>query len=112
MITRIKSLSALEILDSRGNPTIEAQAVLENGASGYASVPSGASTGSQEALEYRDQDPARYQGKGVLKAVSHVNSVLQEALIGEDALNQFYLDQRMCELDGTLNKARLGANAI
>ena len=108
----IKNIVAREVLDSRGNPTIEADVVLDNGVMGSACAPSGASTGSREALELRDQDPARYLGKGVLKAVQNVNTEIRQALIGQNAAEQEALDTVMLELDGTENKAKLGANAI
>jgi len=111
-MTTIISINAREILDSRGNPTIEADVVLESGVSGRAAVPSGASTGSKEAIELRDGDTARYFGKGVLKAVDHVNTELCEAIIGLDATEQAFIDETMRELDGTENKTKLGANAI
>jgi enolase len=108
----IKTVRAREILDSRGNPTIEAEAVLANGAAGIAAVPSGASTGKHEAVELRDGDRSRYGGLGVLKAVNHVNTEIASAIAGMSALDQAAVDQRLIELDGTVNKARLGANAI
>ncbi|MCL5775556.1 phosphopyruvate hydratase [Limibaculum sp. FT325] len=108
----IIDITAREILDSRGNPTVEVDVLLEDGAEGRAAVPSGASTGAHEAVELRDGDPARYKGKGVLKAVEAVNGEIFEALAGTDALAQKSLDQMMIELDGTPNKSRLGANAI
>ena len=108
----IKSVRAREILDSRGNPTVEAEAVLANGAVGTAAVPSGASTGKHEAAELRDGDKSRYGGLGVLKAVGHVNTEIASAMAGMSALEQAAIDQRLIELDGTANKARLGANAI
>jgi len=108
----IKNIIAREVLDSRGNPTIEADVELDSGVMGSACAPSGASTGSREALELRDQDPARYLGKGVLKAVQNVNTEIRQALIGQDAADQKALDGVMLELDGTENKAKLGANAI
>ncbi len=108
----IRSVRAREILDSRGFPTVEACVELEGGASGRAAVPSGASTGKLEALELRDQDPARYNGKGVRKAVDNVNTEIAERLSGLDATAQRLVDAAMIELDGTPNKARLGANAI
>lgn len=108
----IKNIIAREILDSRGNPTIEADVELDSGVTGSACVPSGASTGSREALELRDKDPARYLGKGVLKAVQNVNSDIRQALIGRDAADQQGLDTVMLDLDGTENKSKLGANAI
>ena len=101
-----------EILDSRGNPTVEADVLLESGVMGRAAVPSGASTGSREAIELRDGDKSRYLGKGVLKAVEHVNTEICEALLGLDVEDQAFLDRTMIELDGTENKSRLGANAI
>ena len=109
---KIKDISAREILDSRGTPTIEAEVLLENGNIGCASVPSGASTGENEALELRDGDPHRYFGKGVLKAVANVNEVIAQALIGMNVYEQSDIDRRMILLDGTENKSRLGANAI
>ncbi|TAK03922.1 phosphopyruvate hydratase [Patescibacteria group bacterium] len=112
MSTKISSVHAHEILDSRGNPTVQATVMLEGGAVGTASVPSGASTGSHEALELRDGDPLRYFGKGVLKAVKNVNGPIAKAVIGMDATKQRDVDARMCALDGTLNKGKLGANAI
>ncbi len=108
----IKNIRAREVLDSRGNPTIEADVELDSGVMGSACAPSGASTGSREALELRDKDPARYLGKGVLKAVQNVNTEIRQALIGHDAADQKALDGVMLELDGTENKAKLGANAI
>ena len=108
----ISDIHARQILDSRGNPTVECEVHLENGVMGVAKVPSGASTGSREALELRDGDKAIYLGKGVLKAVSHVNGVIRNALLGMDVRNQAALDQRMLELDGTDFKSKLGANAI
>ena len=101
-----------EVLDSRGNPTVEAEVFLESGVSARAAVPSGASTGVREAIELRDGDPKRYCGKGVLKAVEHVNGEIAEALLGVEASDQPYIDRTMIELDGTDNKSRLGANAI
>lgn len=101
-----------EILDSRGNPTVEVDVILEDGSLGRAAVPSGASTGAHEAVEKRDGDPARYLGKGVLEAVAAVNGELAEALVGYDATEQLAIDRAMIELDGTANKSRLGANAI
>ncbi len=108
---KITDVIGREILDSRGNPTVEVDVILENGVMGRASVPSGASTGEREALELRDGG-ARYQGKGVLKAVSHVNNELKNLVVGMDVFNQEALDKAMIELDGTETKARLGANAI
>ena len=103
---------AREILDSRGNPTVEVDVLLESGVLGRAAVPSGASTGSREAIELRDGDKSRYLGKGVLKAVEHVNTEICEAIIGLDVEDQAFIDQTMIDLDGTENKSRLGANAI
>jgi enolase len=111
-MSAIVDVIAREILDSRGNPTIEADVVLESGISGRAAVPSGASTGTKEAVELRDGDPARYGGKGVTKAVENVNTEICEAIIGLDATEQAFIDKTMIELDDTPNKARLGANAI
>lgn len=111
-MTAISEIRAREILDSRGNPTIEADVVLASGVIGTACVPSGASTGSREALELRDKDPARYLGKGVLKAVNTVNTSIRDLLLGCDAADQEGLDRAMIALDGTPNKASLGANAI
>ena len=108
----IQHVRGFEILDSRGNPTVAAEVVLANGARGFAAAPSGASTGSREALELRDGDPRRYLGKGVTRAVSHVNGELARALVGREAQDQSGLDQLMISLDGTPTKARLGANAI
>ncbi|MEK0081548.1 phosphopyruvate hydratase [Benzoatithermus flavus] len=110
--TEIVSIRGREILDSRGNPTVEADVILESGASGRAAVPSGASTGSREAIELRDGDKGRYLGKGVTKAVEAINGEIADAVTGFDALNQTGLDAAMIELDGTENKSRLGANAI
>jgi len=109
---KIKSLKALEILDSRGNPTVRVEIKLANGISAWASVPSGASTGAHEAWELRDNDKKRYNGKGVLKAVNNVNRFIAPKLIGQEPLNQRQLDQLMIGLDGTENKSKLGANAI
>ncbi len=111
-MTTITRIHAREILDSRGNPTIEVDVTLESGAFGRAAVPSGASTGAHEAVERRDGDKGRYMGKGVLKAVEHVNTEICEAIIGLDVEDQAFLDRTMIELDGTENKSRLGANAI
>ncbi len=110
--TAIASLSAREILDSRGNPTLEVEVSLSGGAHGVAAVPSGASTGTHEALELRDHDAKRYGGKGVLRAVAHVTTEIAGAVRGMDAADLAAVDRRMCELDGTPNKSRLGANAI
>ncbi|MCR5361350.1 MAG: phosphopyruvate hydratase [Bacteroidales bacterium] len=109
---KIEKIHAREILDSRGNPTVEVEVTLENGVMGRASVPSGASTGENEALELRDGDKGRYLGKGVLKAVENVNNVIAPALKGDDVLNQRALDEKMLALDGTPTKSKLGANAI
>jgi len=111
-MSRITDIIGREILDSRGNPTVEADVVLDSGARGRAAVPSGASTGTREAVELRDGDAKRYGGKGVLKAVEHVNTVLKAAIVGMDAREQAVIDRKMIELDGTENKGRLGANAI
>ena len=111
-MAKIVDIHAREILDSRGNPTVEAEVKLASGVIGCAKVPSGASTGTREAVELRDGDPDRYLGKGVLKAVANVNGEIREALVGMDAADQAALDRRMIELDGTENKGRLGANAI
>lgn len=108
----IKNIRAREVLDSRGNPTIEADVELDSGVMGSACAPSGASTGSREALELRDKDLSRYLGKGVLKAVQNVNTEIRQALLGHDAADQQALDKVMLELDGTENKSKLGANAI
>ena len=108
----ILDIFAREILDSRGNPTVEVDVLLEDGSSGRAAVPSGASTGAHEAVEKRDGDTARYMGKGVLQAVDAVNGEIAEMLVGFDALDQQAIDTAMLELDGTANKSRLGANAI
>ena len=108
----IVDVRAFEVLDSRGNPTVMAEVMLQDDSFGTACAPSGASTGTREALELRDGDPARYLGKGVLNAVGHVNGPIREMLLGHDALDQRGVDQRMIEADGTENKARFGANAI
>ncbi|MBV9229806.1 MAG: phosphopyruvate hydratase, partial [Chloroflexi bacterium] len=110
--TTIEAVVAHEILDSRGNPTIQVEVLLIGGASGIAAVPSGASTGAHEAVELRDGDKSRYGGKGVLNAVANVNDLISEALVGLDATDQTMLDEVMIELDGTPNKGKLGANAI
>jgi enolase len=112
MSSRIQSIDALEILDSRGNPTVRVRVTLDDGVAATSSVPSGASTGENEAVELRDGDPARYGGKGVLAAVDNVNRTIAPALVGRDPRAQAELDSAMIELDGTENKARLGANAI
>ena len=111
-MTTITKVHAREILDSRGNPTLEAEVTLAGGHMGRAAVPSGASTGSREAIELRDGDKTRYLGKGVRKAVANVNGAIAEAVAGFDAADQSGLDQRLIELDGTENKGRLGANAL
>jgi len=111
-MSSIIDVVAREILDSRGNPTVEADVLLESGVMGRAAVPSGASTGEKEALELRDGDKARYLGKGVLKAVEHINTEICEAIIGLDASDQAFIDKTLIELDGTENKGRLGANAM
>ena len=100
-----------EVIDSRGNPTVECDVLLESGAMGRAAVPSGASTGSREAVELRDGDKSRYLGKGVLRAVENINTEISEAILGLDAQEQVFLDQNLIDLDGTENKSRLGANA-
>ena len=111
-MVKIKDVHAREIIDSRGNPTVEADVILESGVRGRAAVPSGASTGSREAIELRDNDMRRYGGKGVQQAIAHVNTDLRAALVGVPVDDQARIDRIMCELDGTPNKARLGANAI
>src|SRR5881392_703120 len=108
----IRSIVAREILDSRGNPTIEAEVTLDAHVRGRAAVPSGASTGAHEAVELRDGDKSRYGGKGVRKAVGHVNKEIAAALRGADATDQRGIDERLINLDGTANKSRLGANAV
>ncbi|MGC6564433.1 MAG: phosphopyruvate hydratase, partial [Akkermansiaceae bacterium] len=110
--TTIKSIKGREIIDSRGNPTVEVDVALEGGAFGRAAVPSGASTGEHEAWELRDGDKSRYLGKGVLTAVASVNDKIAPALAGSDATDQASIDNAMLALDGTKNKAELGANAI
>ena len=111
-MTFIEEIGALEILDSRGNPTVEAVVRLTDGAAGYARVPSGASTGKHEAVELRDGDPIRYGGKGVTRALRNIREIIAPEIIGLDALDQVAVDNRLCGLDGTPNKSRLGANAI
>ncbi|HEY5133438.1 MAG TPA: phosphopyruvate hydratase [Candidatus Krumholzibacteriaceae bacterium] len=111
-MTAIEHIMAREVLDSRGNPTVEVEVFLEGGAWGRVIVPSGASTGEHEAVELRDADAKRYGGKGVLKAVANVNEVIGPEVVELDALDQVYIDKLLCELDGTPNKGRLGANAI
>jgi enolase len=112
MSIKIEKVSAMEVLDSRGNPTVEVEVILEDGSSGIAGVPSGASTGIHEAVELRDGDKQRYNGKGVLNAVQNVNGDIAKEIKGMDALNQFLIDNTMITLDGTQNKSKLGANAI
>ena len=111
-MSAIVDLIGREILDSRGNPTVECDVLLESGVMGRAAVPSGASTGSREAIELRDGDAGRYNGKGVLKAIEHINTEIAEAIIGLDASEQAFLDRTLIDLDGTENKSRLGANAM
>ena len=111
-MSAIAEVKGLEIIDSRGNPTVEAEVTLTSGANGRAAVPSGASTGTREAVELRDGDKARYGGKGVSKAVAHVNGVIRDAVLGREAGEQAEIDRVMIELDGTENKGRLGANAL
>jgi len=108
----IKQVHAREIIDSRGNPTVEADVILADGTLGRAAVPSGASTGSREAIELRDGDKSRFFGKGVSKAVDHVNTAIRDALLGRDASEQAAIDGTMIDLDGTDNKGNLGANAM
>ena len=112
MTTKIVKIFAREIMDSRGNPTVEADVTLASGAVGRAAVPSGASTGTREALELRDGDKSRYQGKGVLMAVEHINGVIRAAVVGADASDQSAVDRLLLDLDGTQNKDNLGANAL
>ena len=111
-MSAIVDIIGREVLDSRGNPTVECDVLLESGVMGRAAVPSGASTGSREAIELRDGDKSRYLGKGVLKAVEHINTEISEAIMGLDATEQAFLDRTLIELDGTENKGRLGANAM
>ncbi|OLU23208.1 phosphopyruvate hydratase [Pseudomonas sp. PA15(2017)] len=111
-MAKIVDIKGREVLDSRGNPTVEADVILDNGIVGSACAPSGASTGSREALELRDGDKSRYLGKGVLKAVANINGPIRDALLGKDPVDQKALDKTMIELDGTENKAKLGANAV
>jgi enolase len=111
-MSAIVDIVGREILDSRGNPTVECDVLLESGVMGRAAVPSGASTGSREAIELRDSDKSRYLGKGVLKAVGHINTEISEAILGLDASEQAFLDKTLIDLDGTENKSRLGANAM
>src|SRR5271165_3465799 len=110
-MSAIVDIIGREIIDSRGNPTVECDVLLESGVMGRAAVPSGASTGSREAIELRDGDKSRYFGKGVLKACEHINTEISEAIMGLDANEQAFLDRTLIDLDGTENKARLGANA-
>ena len=111
-MSRIAAIRGREIIDSRGNPTVEADVILDSGAMGRAAVPSGASTGTREAVELRDGDKKRYGGKGVLKAVENINTVLQQTLLGHDVTDQEGIDKKMIDLDATENKSRLGANAL
>ena len=111
-MSSVVDIVAREVLDSRGNPTVECDVLLESGVLGRAAVPSGASTGTREAVELRDGDAARYTGKGVTQAVENVNTEIVEAVIGLDAQEQAFIDQTLVQLDGTENKSRLGANAI
>ena len=111
-MSAIVDIVGREVLDSRGNPTVECDVLLESGVMGRAAVPSGASTGSREAIELRDGDKSRYLGKGVLKAVEHINTEISEAVLGLDASEQAFLDKTLIDLDGTYNKSRLGANAM
>ena len=111
-MSEIVDIFAREILDSRGNPTVEVEVYLESGAMGRAAVPSGASNGEREALELRDGDKSRYLGKGVLKAVENVNEIIAEVLIGWEASDQVGIDRKLIELDGTETKSKLGANAL
>ncbi|MEY3475192.1 MAG: phosphopyruvate hydratase, partial [Pseudomonadota bacterium] len=111
-MSAIVDIVGREILDSRGNPTVECDVLLESGTMGRAAVPSGASTGSREAIELRDGDKSRYLGKGVLKAVGHINTEISEAVLGLDASEQAFLDKTLVDLDGSDNKGRLGATAI
>src|SRR5690606_14721721 len=111
-MTEIVSIQAREILDSRGNPTVEAEVLLSGGALGVAMVPSGASTGEHEAIELRDGDAKRYLGKGVTRAVDNIHKLIEPELVGMDATDQATIDHAMIELDGTPNKGKLGANAL
>src|SRR6218665_2154633 len=111
-MSAIVDIVGREVLDSRGNPTVECEVRLESVVMGRAAVPSVASTGSREAIEMRDGDPLRYQGKGVLKAVEHVNTEISEAVLGLEASEQAFLDKTLIDLDGTENKSRLGANDV
>ena len=111
-MAHIQAIDAWEILDSRGQPTVLANVQLDNGIRAVAAVPSGASTGEHEALELRDGDAGRYQGKGVLQAIRHIREIIAPALKGQNPLEQGLIDRQLCDLDGTPNKSRLGANAI
>src|SRR5687767_8104049 len=111
-MSTIVDIIGREIIDSRGNPTVECDVLLESGVMGRAAVPSGASTGSREAIELRDGDAARYGGKGVLKAVENINTEISEAILGLDASEQAYVDRTLIDLDGSENKGNLGANAM
>ncbi|MCA9398059.1 phosphopyruvate hydratase, partial [candidate division WWE3 bacterium] len=111
-MSKITSIHARQILDSRGNPTVEVDVTLDDGSFGRAAVPSGASTGEREAIELRDQDKTRFNGKGVSTAVNNINTTINDKLIGSDAINQESIDQQLIDLDGTKNKKNLGANAI
>ncbi len=111
-MSTIESVHGREILDSRGNPTVEVEVILADGSSGRAAVPSGASTGAYEAIELRDGDKKRYLGKGTLKAVANVNGPISEAIMGHDAFEQAALDQLLIDLDGTETKSKMGANAL
>jgi enolase len=111
-MSRIVDIVGREVIDSRGNPTVEADVILDSGVMGRAAVPSGASTGTREAVELRDGDKKRYLGKGVLKAVKNVNTEIKAALLGKEAYEQESLDQVMIDLDNTENKSRLGANSL
>ena len=110
-MSAIVDIIGREIIDSRGNPTVECDVLLESGVMGRAAVPSGASTGSREAIELRDGDSGRYFGKGVLRAIEHINTEISEAVLGLDSSEQAFLDRTLIDLDGTENKSRLGANA-
>ena len=111
-MSKINSVKAREILDSRGNPTVEVDIVLDNGVTGRAAVPSGASTGTREAVELRDNDKSRFHGKGVKTVVENVTKIIAPEIVGVDVLEQRKIDQMLISLDGTKNKSRLGANAI
>src|SRR3954470_7512349 len=111
-MSSIVDIVAREILDSRGNPTVEADVLLESGVSGRAAAPPGGATGTREAIELRDGDKNRYGGKGVLKAIEHINTEICESIVGLDTVDQCFIDQTLTDLDGTEHKSRLGANAI